>query len=146
MYKFRIIYPGKTKAKFIKDGISHYIKLLTSYAKVELIELKEGHGIREKVIEEESKQILNSVKGHFILLHREGEMLESLEFANLIKDKSFHEFVIGGVYGVSDQVIKSAFFKLSLSSLTFTHELSRLVLLEQLYRAMTIIHGKSYHY
>lgn len=146
MYKFRIIYPGKTKAKFIRDGISHYIKLLTTYAKVELIELKEGHGKTDRVIEEESKQILNSVKGNFILLHREGENLDSLEFANLIKDRAFHEFVIGGVYGVSEEVIQSASFKLSLSPLTFTHEISRLLLLEQLYRAMTIIYGKSYHY
>ncbi|WP_353683926.1 23S rRNA (pseudouridine(1915)-N(3))-methyltransferase RlmH [Thermodesulfovibrio sp. 3907-1M] len=146
MYKLRIICPGRTKAKFIKDGINHYTKLLTPYAKVELIELKEGHGKADKVIEEESKQILNSVKGNFILLHREGQKLDSLEFARLIKDKATHEFVIGGVYGVSEEVIKSAYFKLSLSYLTFTHEISRLLLLEQLYRAMTIIHGKSYHY
>lgn len=146
MYKIRIIYPGKSKAKFIKEGIEHYIKLLTPYAKVELIELKEGHGIKERVIEEESRQILNSVKGNFILLHREGESLDSLEFASLIKDKYLHEFVIGGVYGVSEEVSHKASFILSLSSLTFTHEMSRLILLEQLYRAMTIIHGKSYHY
>ncbi|GAQ94485.1 23S rRNA (pseudouridine1915-N3)-methyltransferase [Thermodesulfovibrio aggregans] len=146
MYKFRIIYPGRTKAKFIKEGIEHYIKLLSPYAKVELIELREGQGNKDRIIYEESKQILNSVKERFILLHIQGQLLDSLEFANLIRDRALHEFVIGGVYGVSDKVVDSAFFKLSLSPLTFTHELSRLVLFEQLYRAITIIYGKSYHY
>lgn len=146
MYKFRIIYPGRTKAKFIKEGIEHYIKLLSPYAKVELIELREGQGNKDRIIYEESKQILNSVKERFILLHIQGQLLDSLEFANLIRDRALHEFVIGGVYGVSDKVVDSAFFKLSLSPLTFTHELSRLILFEQLYRAITIIYGKSYHY
>lgn len=146
MYRFRIFSPGKTKAKFIKEGISHYIKLLSPFAKVEFIELKEAHGSKEKVIQEESKHILNSVRGDFILLHREGKMLDSVEFADLIKDKSTHQFVIGGVYGVNEEVCNAASVKISLSHLTFTHELSRLILLEQLYRAMTILHGKNYHY
>ncbi|MEJ5226886.1 23S rRNA (pseudouridine(1915)-N(3))-methyltransferase RlmH [Thermodesulfovibrio sp.] len=146
MYRFKIYYPGKTKAKFIKEGIDHYIKLLSPFAKVELIELKEGHGDKDKVIEEESKTILNSLKGDFILLHRDGKSLSSPDFADFIKDKSFAQFVIGSVYGVNEAVFKAASFRLSLSSLTFTHEISRLLLLEQLYRAMTIIHGKSYHY
>lgn len=146
MYRFKIYCPGKTKAKFIKDGIDHYIKLLSVFGKVELIEFKEGHGEKEKVIEEESKTILNSLKGDFILLHKDGKSLNSIEFSNFIKDKSIHQFVIGGVYGVNEAVWKAASFRLSLSPLTFTHEMSRLILLEQLYRAMTIIHGKSYHY
>ncbi len=110
MYKFRIIYPGRTKAKFIKEGIEHYIKLLSPYAKVELIELREGQGNKDRIIYEESKQILNSVKERFILLHIQGQLLDSLEFANLIRDRALHEFVIGGVYGVSDKVVDSAFF------------------------------------
>ncbi len=146
MYRFKIYYPGKTKAKFIKEGVDHYIKLLSPFAKVEFIEIKEGHGDKEKVIEEESRTILNSLKGDFILLHRDGKNLSSIEFSNFIKDKSIHQFVIGGVYGVNEELFKAASFRLSLSSLTFTHEISRLILLEQLYRAMTIIHGKSYHY
>ncbi len=146
MYRIRIYYPGKTKAKFIKEGISHYLKILKPFAKIEFIELKEGHGEAEKVIEEESKNILNVVKLPFTLLHKDGIMLDSLEFAELIKNKSIHDFVIGGVYGVNEEVIKSASLLLSLSKLTFTHEMSRLLLLEQLYRSMTIIWGKKYHY
>jgi len=146
LYRFKIYYPGKTKAKFIKEGVSHYIKLLIPFAKVEMIELKEGYGEKNKVIEEESRAILNSVKGDFILLHKDGKSLNSIEFADFIKDKSIHQFVIGGVYGVSEELYNSASFRLSLSPLTFTHEISRLILLEQLYRAMTIIHGKNYHY
>ena len=146
MYRIKIFYPGKTKAKFIKDGVAHYIKLVQPYSKIEFIELKEGYGGRQRVIEDESKNILNSVKGDFILLHRAGKLIDSLEFSNLIKAKSTHQFVIGGVYGVSEEVLKKASFILSLSPLTFTHELTRLILLEQIYRSLTIIHGKNYHY
>ncbi len=146
MYRIRIYYPGKTKAKFIKDGISHYLKILKPFAKIEFIELKEGHGEAKKVIEEESKNILNVVKLPFILLHRAGTMIDSLEFAELIREKSSHDFVIGGVYGVNEYVIKAASALLSFSKLTFTHEMCRLLLLEQIYRSMTIISGKKYHY
>ncbi|MEN2986177.1 MAG: 23S rRNA (pseudouridine(1915)-N(3))-methyltransferase RlmH [Thermodesulfovibrionaceae bacterium] len=146
MYRIKVFYPGKTKLKFIREGVNHYLKLLGAYAKIELVELKEGHGDKQKVIKEESKSILNSVKGDFILLHKEGKILTSEEFANLIRDKTVHQFVIGGVYGVDENVVSSASFKLSLSKMTFPHELTRIILLEQIYRALTIIHGKNYHY
>lgn len=146
MYRIKIYQPGKIKSKFIKEGLSHYLKMISPFAKIEIIELKEGHGDIKKIIEEESKQIINNVQGDFILLHREGTMLDSLQFAELIKKRSIHQFVIGGVYGVNEVVYNAASIKLSLSKMTFTHELSRLILLEQLYRAMTIIHGKRYHY
>lgn len=146
MYRIKIYSPGKTKAKFIKEGLNHYLKIISPFAKIEIIELKEGHGEPEKVIEEESRNIINAVQDEFILLHREGIMLDSLQFAELLRNKSIHQFVIGGVYGVSERVSNSSIMKLSFSKLTFTHELSRLILVEQLYRAMTIIHGKKYHY
>ncbi|GAB6183068.1 23S rRNA (pseudouridine(1915)-N(3))-methyltransferase RlmH [Thermodesulfovibrio hydrogeniphilus] len=146
MYHINLIWIGKTKAKFIKDGLEHYFKLLSPFSKINIKELKEGAGRVEKVIEEESKNILNTVHGEFILLHREGMMLDSLEFAKLIKDKANHQFVIGGVYGVNEEVWKKSSFRLSMSKMTFTHEMSRLILLEQLYRAMTIIHNRKYHY
>lgn len=146
MYHIKIFYPGKTKTKFIKEGCDHYIKLLKAYTKLELLEVKQGHGDRQKVIEEESKAILNAVKGNFILLHKDGKMFDSIEFAEFLQTHSTHQFVIGGVYGVNESVLEASSFKISLSRLTFTHELTRLILLEQIYRAMTIIHGKSYHY
>jgi len=146
LYRIKILYPGKTKIRFIKEGIEHYFKLLYAYAKIDIIELKEAHGERQKVIQEESKTILNRVKNEFILLHESGQLFNSIEFAKLIKNKSFHQFVIGGAYGVNDEVSNASELIVSLSPLTFTHELTRLILLEQIYRAMTIIHGKSYHY
>ncbi|MCX7723994.1 MAG: 23S rRNA (pseudouridine(1915)-N(3))-methyltransferase RlmH, partial [Thermodesulfovibrio sp.] len=84
MYRIKIYQPGKIKEKFIKEGLAHYLKIINPFAKVESIELKEGHGEIQKVIEEESKNIINAVKGEFILLHREGTMLDSLQFAKLI--------------------------------------------------------------
>lgn len=146
MYRIKIFCPGKTKSKFIREGLAHYTKMLSPFAKVEIIELKEGRGNPQNVIQEESKNIMNALEGDFILLHREGVMLDSLQFAELIKNKSSHQFIIGGAFGVNQTVLNSASVKLSLSSLTFTHELSRLILLEQIYRAITIIHGKKYHY
>lgn len=146
MYRIRIYTPGKTKAKFIREGIAHYLKIIRPFAKIEIFELEEGHGSAERVIEEESKIIINTVKEEFILLHRDGLILDSLQFAELLKKNSSQNFVIGGVYGVNQNVSDSAKMLLSLSKLTFTHELSRLILLEQIYRAMTIIHGKKYHY
>lgn len=146
MYRIKIYSPGKTKAKFIQEGLNHYLKISSSFAKIELIELKKGQGEKQRVIQEESEEILNNIDGDFILLHTEGIMMDSMEFAKMIKDKSTYQFVIGGVYGVNDKVLNSASMRISLSKLTFTHELSRLLLLEQIYRAVTIIHGKKYHY
>ncbi len=146
MYRFKIYYPGRTKSKFINEGINHYLKLLRPFAKVELIELKEAKGESLRVIDEESKNILNAVEGPFFLLHREGKMVDSIEFAEIIKNQALNQFIIGGAYGVNNLVIDRAQICLSLSKLTFTHEMSRLILLEQIYRAMTIINNRKYHY
>lgn len=146
MRHIRVIYPGKTREGFIREGMEKYMRFLRPYARIELVELKEAKGSPEDIIERESRAILASVRGRFILLDREGKAISSEEFAGLLKDMAQVEFVIGGAYGVSEELKKEALFRLSLSRLTFTHELSRLLLLEQLYRAMTIIHGKRYHY
>jgi len=146
MRKFRVIYPGRTKEAFIKEGIEKYIKFLRPYVKVELVEVRPAKGSPQEVIEKESLALLKAANLKFFLLDREGIEFTSEEFAGLLKDLYEVDFVIGGVYGVSKDLKERAGLSISLSRLTFTHELSRLILFEQLYRAMTIIHGKEYHY
>lgn len=146
MKHIRLIYPGRTKEEFIKEGISKYLKLLKPYVRIEIVELKPGTGSKQQAIEQESKAILKAAKRPFYLLDREGREFSSEEFAAFIKDVPEIDFVIGGAFGVSEELKGAASLRVSLSRLTFTHELSRLILLEQLYRAMTIIVGKRYHY
>ncbi|MCX7793690.1 MAG: 23S rRNA (pseudouridine(1915)-N(3))-methyltransferase RlmH [Thermodesulfovibrionales bacterium] len=146
MMHIRVIYPGRTKEGFIKDGISKYIKLLRPYVRIETIELKSAGGLKEQIITLESRALLKTARHPFCLLDREGIELTSEEFAQFLKDRPVIDFLIGGAFGVSEELKRSAPFKLSLSRFTFTHELSRLILFEQLYRAMTIIKGREYHY
>lgn len=146
MRHIRIIYPGKTKEGFIKEGINKYLRLLKPYAKIEILELKQGTGPKEEVIELESRALLKAARKLFYLLDREGREFSSEEFAALLRDISELDFVIGGAFGVSEELKRAAPLRVSLSRLTFTHELSRLILVEQIYRAMMIIHGRQYHY
>ncbi len=146
MYRIRLIYPGKTKSAFVKEGILEYVKYIRPYARLDFIEVKTTKGSPEKVISEESGAILKAIKGDFILLDRLGVQVDSIGFSNIIRDNRELQFVIGGAYGVSEELKDRACMKISLSSLTFTHEISRLILIEQIYRAMTIIHKKPYHH
>lgn len=139
---------GKTKEKFVKEGLSKYMKLLRPYCRIEIIELKEGKGIAsvDMVKEKEGHQILKKAKD-YILLDEKGHEFSSEEFANYVKRISENpmKIVIGGAFGTSKEVKQNAKFILSLAKLTYTHEITRLILFEQLYRAFTIIHHKTYH-
>lgn len=146
MRKIRLLWPGKTKSGFIREGISEYIKFLKTDAIVEIIEFREGSGSRQQVIEEESQRLLEKAPENFILLDEKGENFSSLEFAEFVRGENCLNFAIGGVFGLSAQAKDRAGRKIALSKMTLTHEMSRLLLLEQLYRAFSIIKGKKYHY
>lgn len=146
MRKIRLFWPGKTKSEFIREGINEYLKFLKTDAVVEIIEFREGSGSRQQVIEEESQRLLEKAPENFILLDEKGENFSSLEFAQFIKGETCLNFAIGGVFGLSAQAKEKARHKIALSRMTLTHEMSRLILLEQLYRAFAIIKGKKYHY
>jgi len=146
MKEIRIICPGKTKSDFINAGINEYIKFLKSYAKIELIQIKQGTGNRENIINEESDRILEKIKEDITLLDIQGKNLSSEEFSQFINKENKLNFVIGGHLGVSDKLKQKAKYRISLSKMTFTHEMSRLILLEQIYRAFAILKGKKYHY
>lgn len=157
--KITIIQIGKTRQKYFQDAEAEYLKRLQPYAKIRIITLKEcaapnsGQAGQQISKNKEGETILVNLKpeSFIIALDPKGKSFDSLQFADLIKqNKDFHgadlTFIIGGPYGLSGAVLKAAKLKLSFSSFTFTHELIRTLLLEQIYRAFTIMSGKSYHY
>lgn len=150
MRKIRLIWVGKSKDSFILDGVDKYLKLLKPYIRVEIVEVKEAKDSGRKALKKrEGLRILEKASS-FILLDEGGTEMTSLEFTSFLKNildgPVQRDLVIGGTYGVSEEVRQTAWKRLSLSRMTFTHQMIRVTLLEQIYRAFTIIKGKAYHY
>ena len=144
--KIRIFWVGRTKERYLQEGIDRYLKLLGPLSRVSIAEIKEEKGkAREKALQEEGRRILKQAQA-YVLLDERGRELSSEELAGFLRERGSLDFVIGGPYGVSDEVRTHAGDTISLSRMTFTHEMVRVLFLEQLYRAMTIIKGKEYHH
>jgi len=152
--KIHIIQIGKTKDKNIAELVSEYIKRTSPYAKVEFRTLNEekltSSKTKEKIIQIEGEKILKNISSDFIVaLDETGKQFGSIDFAGIIKkQKDVGQkitFIIGGAFGLSNDVKAKANLTLSLSKMTFTHEMVRLFLMEQVYRAFSIIAGKGYH-
>lgn len=155
----KIVTVGKIKEKFMKAAIDEYSKRLSRYCKLEIVELtdektpdnasdKEEEAIKEK----EGTRIIGCIKDtdYVIALDLRGKDMTSEEFAQNIKNlgvqgKSNIVFVIGGSLGISGSVLKRADAKVTFSKMTFPHQLFRVMLLEQVYRAFRIIQGEPYH-
>ena len=156
MPRIRIIVVDRTRESFLKEGESFYLKRLQRYAQVEWLEVKpagiwKGRPTRE-VLNAEGEAILRRVgaRDHLVCLDRLGESCDSEGLAHWLGEfsaqvQSWVSFVIGGPLGLSRTVLDRGDKVLSLSRLTMTHEMSRILLLEQLYRAFTIIRGEKYH-
>lgn len=150
-----LICVGKIKEKYIKLGIEEFKKRLTPYAKFKIVELKEDGNDTDRIssINKESKAIineLNKVRAYNILLDVKGKEFSSEEMADRIEKLSVQgnstfNFIIGGSYGVSDEVRKEVQLRLSFSMMTFPHQLMRLVFIEQLYRWFSILNNTKYH-
>ncbi len=144
MIKINIVCVGKIKEEFYRSAVAEYLKRLSRFAKVEIKELAEG-----KNIEEEASHILSAAKGFLIALCIEGKKLSSEGLASEIKrlcDKGEEiSFVIGSSCGLSQKVKDAANLKLSFSDMTFPHQLMRVILTEQIYRAFMINSESSYH-
>lgn len=154
-----IVTVGKLKEKYLKQGIEEYLKRLTSYAKVEIIEVADEKAPEElselemeQVKQKEGERILAKISQdtHVIALAINGKMQSSEELADSLDKlatygKSKLAFVIGGSLGLSDEVLKRANDQLSFSKMTFPHQLMRLILVEQIYRAFRINRGEPYH-
>ena len=155
--KVKLIVIGKTKSKFLLDGENEYVKRLNHYCKFsELIipDVKNTGKLSKKELKEkEGNLILQSIKNndYVILLDDKGLALSSIGFAEFLNKKmvsSFNElvFIVGGAFGFSESVYKRANAKLSLSKMTFSHQMVRMIFKEQLYRAFTILKGEQYHH
>jgi 23S rRNA (pseudouridine1915-N3)-methyltransferase len=152
-----IVCMGKTREPFIQEGIQKYLRYLGPYAEVSLRELKEEkiQDLREAPVirKKEAEKIFKAlpVGGVLVALDERGEEYTSHEFASFVNDlleSGVRDvlFVLGGAMGLDETVTARAKKVIALSRWTLTHEMARLVLLEQLYRAFTIIKGKTYHY
>lgn len=154
--KIKIIALGKIKEKFLKEGIDEFLKRLTHYASVEVIELqpidiKDEH-LTQRILDEEGEKILSLIKPqtYVITMEINGKQFSSEEFAQKISDltnegQSEIVFVIGSSCGLSKNVSARANLKMSMSKMTFLHQFARLILVEQIYRAFKIIKGETYH-
>lgn len=141
----KLICVGKIKEKYLTDGINDYLKRINKYHKVQIIEVEDSTMNNEEI--KISKYIDN--KDYVITLEIEGNMLSSVELADKL-DKTFITnsnitFIIGGSYGLSDNIKKRSNYKLSFSNMTFPHGLFRLIFLEQLYRCFKILNNETYH-
>lgn len=155
MLSVNLICIGKVKENYILEGIREFEKRLKSYIKFELIELREDGNDTNRLdsINKESKNILeiiNKKKAYNILLDIEGKNLSSEDMASNLEKltvlgNSAFNFIIGGSYGVSDELKKAVDFRLSFSKMTFPHQLMRLVFIEQLYRWFSILKNTKYH-
>lgn len=145
MQKINIVCVGKIKEKFFTDAANEYLKRLSRFAKVEVKEVAECRTLEE----EEGTLILKASKGRIVALCIEGKKYSSEELAGYVKEftdtGSECTFIIGSSCGLSEEVKRKAELKLSFSDMTFPHQLMRVILLEQIYRAFMINGGGEYH-
>ena len=151
MMTINIVCVGNLKEKFSLDEQNEYLKRLSAFCKVNIIELKEQNKYEnvEVIKQKEGEEILKNISSYTYLCDIEGKQFSSVSFAENIKnvanETSKLTFVIGGSYGVSEEVKNAIKNKISFSKMTFPHNLFRIMLLEQIYRAFTILSGKKYN-
>ncbi len=154
--KIKIIALGKIKEKFLKSGIDEFLKRLTLYAQVNILELSpveiKDENLTNKALLQEGEKILSNIKptDYVITMEIKGKEFSSEEFAKKIEgltNSGTQEivFVIGSSCGIGENVSQRADLKMSMSKMTFLHEFARLILIEQIYRAFKIIKGETYH-
>lgn len=157
--KITILTVGKIKEKFYRDAISEYEKRLSRYCKLDIVEVADEKtperasvAEQQKILEKEGERILANIREntYVIILAIHGKMLDSVELSKKISGLAVSgvsdiTFVIGGSLGLSDGVMKRGDFLLSFSSMTFPHQLMRVILLEQVYRSYRIANNEPYH-
>lgn len=155
--KISLITVGRTDIAWVRQGLDMYVSRLKHYAPFELVEIPELKNVssltRDQIKSREGELILKNVKNSddLVLLDEHGREFRSIEFAKYLEDKMISSgkdvvFVVGGAYGFSPDVYSRANGKISLSKMTFSHQIVRTIFAEQLYRAFTIIKGEPYHH
>lgn len=156
MKKIQIICIGDYKEQYLKDAEKEYLKRIQKYYDVQVTTVSEytvvNNPNQEQILQKKQREALEiekHLKGYVIALCIDGKSWDSKKFAHhldkILDDKSQITFIIGGSDGLSDKIVEKSNEKLSFSAFTFPHQLMRVILLEQIYRAGTIISGKTYH-
>lgn len=157
--KITIAAVGKLKEKYLKEGMAEYAKRLSRFADIELVEVEDEHAPdslspaqEEQVKQREAERLLKRVRegSYIILLDLAGEQLTSEGLAAkletvMLSGNSHITFIIGGSLGVDKSLVNAAGYRLCLSKMTFPHQVARLILLEQTYRAFKIMKNETYH-
>ena len=155
--KITLLTVGKTDKDWVRQGLDIYVSRLKHYIPFSIVEIPELKNVsalsRDQIKSKEGELILKNIRhtDDVILLDERGKEYSSVELARIIQDKISYEgkdivFVIGGAYGFSDAVYKRSNSKLSLSRMTFSHQMVRAIFAEQIYRAFTIMRGEPYHH
>ncbi len=155
--KITLLTVGKTDKEWVREGLDIYVSRLKHYIPFSVVEIPELKNVsaltRDQIKTREGELILKNIRptDDVILLDERGKEYSSTELAKIIQDKLSYGnrdivYVIGGAYGFSDQVYKRADSKLSLSRMTFSHQMVRAIFAEQIYRAFTIMRGEPYHH
>ena len=156
MLKVKIVAVGKIKEKYFIEAISEYAKRLSRYVNFSVVEVKEENYVMEpndseklEILKREGANIKKELSGYVVAMCIEGKKLSSVDLANTLNKitntNSEITFVIGGSYGIDESVKSLANLKLSVSDMTFPHTLCRVLLVEQIYRAFSIINDGKYH-
>ena len=148
----KILCVGKIKEKFFRDATLEYLKRISKYSKIEIIEVNDVDlNNKDLNLEKEKESLLKYIndKDYIVTLEIEGKQMSSEDFSQTI-DKTLINysnitFIIGGSYGIHDDIKNKSNLKLSFSKMTFPHQLFRIILLEQIYRGFKIIKNESYH-
>lgn len=148
----KILCVGKIKEPFFRDAILEYRKRISKYTNLQIIEVDDINSDNINIILEKEKDLIMkniNQKDFVITMEIEGKEISSLEFSKKIEELQIYNsnitFIIGGSYGLHQDIKSRANYKLSFSKLTFPHQLFRIILLEQIYRAYKIINNESYH-
>jgi 23S rRNA (pseudouridine1915-N3)-methyltransferase len=154
--QIKVVVIGKLKERYLREGIDDYKTRLSRFAKIEIVELPEediGQLPESEVKEREAAKIRKHISGSWftVALDREGDELSSRGLADkiamlMVGGTSSIAFIIGGPLGLAEEILRTSDMRLSMSKLTYTHQLARLILLEQVYRSFKIIRGEPYHY
>ena len=155
--KITLLTVGKTDKDWVRQGLDIYVSRLKHYIPFNTVEIPELKNVsalsKDQIKSKEGELILKNIRptDDVILLDEKGKEYTSVEFARIIQDKISYTgkdivFIIGGAYGFSEQVYKRANSKISLSRMTFSHQMVRAIFAEQIYRAFTIMKGEPYHH
>lgn len=158
--RISIVAVGKIKEKYLRDGIAEYVKRLSPYCRLDIVELDEkrmpaepSDAEKTQVLDKEGEAILRAVRAgsKLIVLDVAGDPWSSEDLSRRIADwgtsgESDITFAIGGAFGLSSDVKRTAHSRLSFSKMTFTHQMIRMLLVEQIYRAFKIMRGEPYHW